>query len=279
MPIAPNFRTWEHLQRIVTTLHNYRVRDFWRENRYDRQDRPNDATIDRPVQNILQATKIVPEDSAVTMILKILLFEIIIGNAARLQPMLYGLPVANFDEYTLEQRPQVLLFFEEDLSDVPDGYARIQAEINFRLMNETSETITEANAKSLANKIKLVFGSIPTWYYSKGKYIYSYQDRKNGYWLQIYALNKTEGVEVIKKVLSIQNHAYNDELLKESSAPGKNSTATASTHIVFGKSVKRKRYRPEKKVRFRYAILKIDGFNDPVVLYDPYRRLNKPDLV
>lgn len=273
-----SFGTWEHLLPIVKNLHNYRVRDFWRHNRYDAFIA--DQNIQKtPRTNLMKATIILNDDSAVMAILKILLFEIVIGNAARLQPIHYGLPVSNFDEYTMEQRPQILLFFEEDIPEVPDNFSRVQAEINIRLMDETSETMNKSKAAALANRIKLAFGSIPTWSFTKGKYIYSYLDKKNGYWLRIYALNKSEAEEVIKKVLSIQLHAYDADNLKESHAPSKSSVNNPGTRIIYGdRTVKKKRYRPEKKVRFRYAVLKVDGLDDGIVLYDPYYRLNSADL-
>lgn len=274
--LPPNYGAWEHLIRIIASFHNWRVRDYFRHERYDEHAR--DPRIDRPKNNIMQACIIRRNDSAVIVLVRIIFFEISLGNAARLQPILYGLPATNFDEYTLEQRPQVRLFFEEDAPDVPDGFSLVEAEISFRIMDETSETMTETKANSLASKIKAAFGTIPTWQFTKGKYIYSYLDKKNGYWLRIYALSKVEAEDVVRKVLSIQNHTYDADKLKESHAPNKQSDSTPGTRIVYGKTVKRKRYRPQKKVRFRYATLKLDGLDDPIVLYDPYYRLNSPQL-
>lgn len=271
-----DFGAWEHLIKIIASFHNWRVRDYFRHDRYD--DHIRDPRIDRPKNSLMQACIIRRNDSAVIVLVRIVFFEICLGNAARLQPILYGLPVPNFDEYTLEQRPQVCLFFEEDAPDVPSDFSLVQAEINFRIMDETSATMTESKANSLASKIKAAFSTIPTWQFTKGKFIYSYQDKKNGYWLQIYAINKSEAEEVVRKILTIQNHTYDADKLKESHAPNKQSDSTPGTRIVYGKTVKKKRYRPERKVRFRYATLKLDGLDEAIVLYDPYYRLNIPQL-
>lgn len=276
MVLPANFGTWEHLSKIVKTVHNWRVRDFWKHQRYDNHE--NEPNIARAETNLLQATKILPNDSAVIMLLKIFLFEICLGNAARLQPALYGIPVNVYDEYTMEGKPEVMLLFEEDIEPEPNGFARIQAEIKFKLMDETSETITQAKIQSIANKIKLAFGGIPTWDFMKGKNIYTYQDRKKGYWLQIYALDESNAEQLARKVITIQDHTFENEKFKVS-IPKRNSNSTPGTRMILGKPVKKKRYRPEKKVRFRYAQLKIDGLADPIVLYDPYHRLNKADLI
>ncbi|MFB2880872.1 hypothetical protein [Floridanema aerugineum] len=272
MPLPESFGSWEHLLKIIRNFHNWRVRDFFKHDRYDRHVR--EPRIDRPVNNLMQACIIGPNDSAIVVLVRVIFFEISLGNAARLQPIYYGLPVQPFDEDRMDDHPQILLYFEEDLAVTPDGFSRVQAHINFRLMDETPSTMTQTKAKVIANKIKAAFGVIPTWDFTKGKYIYSYQDRKKGYWLQIYAINKTEAVGVIKKILSIQGHEYDEDRLKESNAPGKQSNNNPGSHVIYGQTVRKKRYRPEKKVRFRYALLKLDGFGAPIVLYDPYHRCN-----
>ena len=274
MPLPTNFGNWEHLLPIVRNLHNYRVRDFFRHQRYDKHDR--EPTIDRPINNLLQACKIGSEDSAIIALLKIVLFEISIGNAARLQPGIYGIPAKVWDEYTLETHPQVFLFFEQDLAPEADEYSRIQAEVKFRLMDETSESMTQAKARSLATKIKAAFGQIPTWDFEKGKNIFTYQHKKEGYWLQVYTKEESDAEQLIKKVLEIQGHTYDSKKFKRST-PKRDSDNITGSRIVMGKTVKVARYRPTARVRFRYATLTVPGI-DPIVLYDPYYRLNTPDL-
>jgi len=275
MSLPDSFGAWEHLLKIIRNFHNWRVRDYFKHDRYDKHIR--EPRIDRPVNNLMQACIIGPNDSAIVVLVRLVFFEICLGNSARLQPGIYGLPMHAWDEYTFANRPEIFLFFDEDLAAEPDGFARVQAQIKFRLMGETPETITQANINALASRVKRAFGSIPTWEFTKGKQIYTYQDKKLGYWLQIYANTESDAELLIKKVLSIQNHIFDNDKFK-CSTPKKESDSTPGSTVILGQRRRRHRYRPIKSVRFRYATLNIPGV-DPIVLYDPYYRLNKLDMI
>lgn len=269
-----NFGAWEHLIKIIANFHNWRVRDFFRHERYDSHIR--DPRIDRPVNNLMQACIIRRNDSAVIVLVRLVFFEICLGNAARLQPGIYGIPARVWDEYTFDNRPKVFMLFEEDVAPIPTGYSRIQAEVSFRIMNETPESMTKGKAESLANKIKTAFGTVPTWSFTKGKNIYTYEDKKLGYDFRIRASTESDAEQLIKKCLSIQGHTYEIDRFKVSDGKKQSDNNTGSITIM-GQTYKKRRYRPVAIVRFRYASLNIPGV-DPVSLYDPYYRLNQSPL-
>lgn len=185
-----------------------------------------------------------------------------------LKPDVYGTPITTFHESFLFH-PQVELVFSQDSESIPKGRSRIDGEINFRLMGETAATITRSKALSLATKIAntLVSGAA-RYSYSKGKIITSYTDIEHGYKLQIYCISRIEGIEVIKKVLSIQDHPYNEGFLNVSTPEKESDNNPTGTHLVYGEQVKKPRWRPTANVYFRYATLKLSGLFRDVVLVD-----------
>ena len=95
-----------------------------------------------------------------------------------------GMPKGSLDP-TRKYKPQIFLYFKEDLDDVEEGYAPVEGKISFRLMNEDSESITRTKLTTIANKIKTEFGQGNGFTWKKGKEYYSYTDKEKGYQLQI----------------------------------------------------------------------------------------------
>lgn len=263
----------EHLKRLFIQLHNPRVKRHFK-------DIPDDDIVTQGKASLKTGCTIRSSDSLLFVLGRVLLFELTIGNASRMHPALYAIPVKqHYEQEEKEVRPKILLFFEQDTNAVPNGFSKIQAEITFRLEKETNATITESKAKSLARKIKEAFGSVPTFNFTKGDRIFSYQDKAKGYWLQIYADKDIDAETLVKKILSIQGHSFEKERFKVSANLGKKSINNPiGTRRVYGKQKKNKRWRPRSDVRFRYATLNCDGI-DPIVLYDPYRRLRDAGLI
>lgn len=263
----------EHLRRLFIQIHNPRVKRHF-------ANEPDDDIISSGPASLKAGCTIQPKDNLLMVISRVLLFEVSIGNASRMHPAMYALPVRqHYDEEDREGRPKILLYFSQDVGAAPNGFSKIDSKVSFRLGKETNETITETKAIGYANKIKSIFGSIPTYDWTKGKTIYSYIDKNGGYHLQIYASSEAQAKGLIIKVLEIQNHSFDDEFFHYSDKPGKSSINNPSgTRRVYGKSVRKKRWRPTANVRFRYATLNMDGV-DPVVLYDPYEMLRSPALI
>lgn len=262
----------EHLKNLMIRLHNPRVKRHFK-------DAPDDDIITQGAASIKAGCTIKPSDSLLIALVRAWLFEVTVENSSRMHPAIYGLPTpTHWDNISLEGLPQVLLFFEQDAAASPSGFSRIQAEISFRLAKETAASMTEAKAKIIAQRIKSAFGSAPTWQFTKGNKIWSYKKKDEGYWMQIYASTEQEGKDIINKVLSIQNHSFDENYFGLSTNPSKESINNPTgTRRVYEKQKKKKRYRPTANVRFRYATLNIDGAS-PIVLYDPYRRLREAGL-
>ena len=66
---------------------------------------------------------------------------------------LYGIPLDDLQASRKFKR-QVTLYFKEDENDVEDGYRPTWGEISFKLMSDSSTTITKTELITLSNKIK-----------------------------------------------------------------------------------------------------------------------------
>lgn len=156
------------------------------------------------------------------------------------------------------------------MSDVQDGYDPVEGEISYRLMDETSSTITEAKLTIIANKIKTEFGTNNGYIWKKGKGLYSYTEKDKGYQFQVLARTKSDAKEIVGKVLQTRsdtpdwkkfNSINNEEELEA-------YPYTAGTHLVMGKTQKLPRRRPNINVRFQWAEAHFWGTNKCIILYD-----------
>lgn len=189
-------------------------------------------------------------------------------------PAVIGIPKEQFDVgIEVEYKPVVNLYFQQDRAAVVSGYAPVRAEISFRLMDETEETITKAKLQTLARAIKNEFALGAGYTFNKGKLIATYIDKTNGYFFQVYVLNETQGVEVIRKVLSIRNHTYDDDKFRITE-PKRNSLNTPSNTLIAGETYRKLRWRPTATVRFQWASLIVRTRPDPYFLVD--RTLSRP---
>lgn len=186
-------------------------------------------------------------------------------------------------------KPKVTLYFLEDTDfkktgsnpSTPQGRRRVEGVIRFRLMQETTQTFSKANATTLANKIKQVFGSNNGFVWSKGKTMYPYCDWDNGYQFQLLCRNKVEAKRIITSVLSLQGHtpdwinfSENENDQKATKYP-----ETPGTQLVMGESLPIPLSRPNVDVRFQYAYVKLSGVLKPVNLYDRTHKLVEPLVI
>lgn len=174
-------------------------------------------------------------------------------------------------------KPKVNLFFLEDTdfnkkappNNKREGLRRQEGLIRFRLMDESTRTFSKANATTLANKIKQIFGANGGYVWKKGKTMYSYNDWELGYQFQLLCKSETEAKRIISSVLSLQSHTPNfkkfnkvendQEILTYPENPG--------TQIIMGETVDIPISRPLVDVRFQYGYIKLDGVKEPINLY------------
>lgn len=267
MTLPGNLRPWENLQDVLQTTYNRIVRSEFDDVGDDGWD--NDPDIRTARSQLRYACTISEQDSAIICLVRMFLFYIILQQAKALQAPIYGTPITSFQE-SRRFKPQIQLYFEEDSNDVEPGFAPVTGEISVRLMNETEETISLTEARSLANKIKSAFAGANGFVWRKGKTMCSYTDRKRGYQLQLLCRNATEGRRVIEQVLDIQGHAPNWALMNvsENQEPAERHPTIPAMKQILGKSRRLPRSRPTAEVRFQYATLHVWGVPTPTVLID-----------
>lgn len=272
MPLPENFSHWEHLQDQLRRIHNREVVDWFRN--------IPDNDITTPKGSLKRACMMDDKDTASMTIIRMLLFYINCGKARDFHPPLYTLPVQEaYDR--IAGRPQIKLFFREDRDDVEPGYDPISGEIGFRLMNETTETLTMANAQTFARKCKTAFGAGSGFIWKKGRYSYSYTDPKKGYRLKVLVRSESEAKRLIEQVLDIQSHTPDWDNLNKNEAVNASTKypTTPGRRTILGKSYKKPRKRPVADVRFQHSELHVDGLPKPLILFDNSGRFYRETLV
>jgi hypothetical protein len=262
MPLPQGFQEFEHLQDIYRKTINQIVREEFSD--VDWADDNPDLTTSR--SNLKWGCTHKDDDSGVMTQMRTDLFYMVLRKAADLHPPVYGIPSIDFQEL-VRFHPQITLFFTQDQDSVPDDLTPIRAQITFRLMNETPQTMTEAKARSLGNEIKNTFGVSGGYRWRKGKYDCSYTDQSKGYYMQLHAYSESEGREVIQKVLSLNEHVLDDSRLKISPPVGSTAEVTG-TQLVYGEQRRKPRRKPVGYVRFRYAQMDLHGLPESIVLID-----------
>jgi hypothetical protein len=264
MALPANFGEFEFLQDLIRKWQNRVVKEEFAALGGDEFD----PDINISEHALRHACTIKDNDTAEMVSLRMYLFYFLHGKAKRLQPPIYGIPIETHQESN-SFKPQVELFFAQDSAAVPENVSAIRAEINFRLMEETEATIRPAEAERIARAIKRELANThPTYTFTKGKHICWYPDKKRGNDFQVYASTPEEGEQVVKKILAIRDHPFEEDLFKVTS-PKKNSVNNPSgTRLVYGKQRKKPRWRPTANVRFRWASLKVHGEPEDIILVD-----------
>lgn len=264
MALPQGFSEWENLQDLVRKEYNKIVRAYFKNQA--------DDDISTPKARLKHTCLIKDEDTAAMTMMRMWLFEITVGHAQALQAPIYAIPKLERDS-EITYKPQIQLFFKESetSSTYDPEYAPVTGEINFRLADETSATMTRAKAEALAKKIKQEFAT-PLFVWEKGWYYSTYINTSEGYHLQILAKSKTEAERIIRQVLKIQGHTFSQDYFQfrdhERTYP-----AVPGTHRVYGKTIKKPRTRPKANVRFRHAKLVLWGRQNAVNLVDAGGRL------
>lgn len=187
---------------------------------------------------------------------------------------LYTIPVTTFqDQYTFA--PQIKLVFYQLMNETRKGIPRVTGEIAYRVVGETEETFTPANAKVRALNIKALFTEPALFVWQKGKEIASYLDRKQGYDFRLYVKNELEAKKIITQVMAIENKTPNWNNLRLSI-----SRATypeiPGTKRIYGVQRTLPRRRPLEDIKFRYAEMHLWGLPKPITLIDTLGNREEP---
>jgi hypothetical protein len=264
------FNPSEHLQDLVRKIHNDQVKDFFK----DFDDDNIDPDITTPRASLRTGCIIRDTDTMAMVQLRLSLFYYALRQAQDLQPPVYGMPVGTFDQIR-RYRPQICLYFREPLDEVDPDFHPIEAEITFRLMDESETSLTNTKLTTIANKVKLEFASGIAYKWRKGKTRCTYTDIDKGYALKIFAFSTIEAKELIGKVLDIQSHTpdWANLNISENDQVSSAYPTLPSLKNVLGKSIREPRRRPVGNVQFTHATCAIWGLQKPVALIDLRGRL------
>lgn len=190
---------------------------------------------------------------------------------------LYTIPVTTFqDHYTFT--PQIKLYFSQSRTETINNRPPVTGEICYRIMGETSETFTPANARTRAERIANLFARPDFFTWQKGKEIATYRDRNNGYDFKLFVKNEAEARRIISQVVAIENKVANFENLNIST-PNKVFPEDTATTRIYGENHKLPRRRPREDIKFRYAELHLWGKRKPVTLVDAIGTREEPIII
>ncbi|MEA5619514.1 hypothetical protein VB711_16945 [Cronbergia sp. UHCC 0137] len=259
MPLPEDFDSWTHLKDMVQKHHNKLVKKYFK-------NTPDDD-ISTAKGGIKKGCIIEDEDTVNYVLMRMWLFEITAGHAQSIQAPIYGMPVQEFQRDT-KFNPQVYLYFSQternDDDDNSDVVTPAKGTITFKIKDETSATWTRAKSETLARQIKEEFAT-PPYIWKKGWFKCTYQDIEEGYDLRPLVFSRAEGVELVRKVLSIRNDVYNDDNF-QFIAHDKVYSPNPGTHTVYGRVSKKPVKRPRIDVKFTHAQLHLYGRYKPVNL-------------
>lgn len=182
-------------------------------------------------------------------------------------------------------KPQVTLFFLEDSrrsnntntnnqNQNPQNRRKQRAAIRFRLMDESTQSFSKANATTLGTRIKEIFGANNGFVWNKGKTMYSYTDWEMGYQFQLLCRSQAEAKRIITAVMSIQSHTPNWSYFNTVKNDQEATTypEVPGTQLIMGETVPKPLTRPLVDVRFQYAFVSLKSLARPVTLYDRVHR-------
>jgi hypothetical protein len=265
--LPENFNSFEHLQSVYRKQFNKQVLNYFKDIGDEWEPEVNTSR-----GSLRVACTMTDDDNALMMELRHKLLYDVLGYGRSGLAVYYG--SRDGQDVPVTGCPRIYFYFSQDADAVPKGEIRIDAEYSFRLTSETQSTITPTEAKRLATEIKTLFVSARQGIVlTKGKNQYLYFHKEKGYRLRIYGNTENDAVDVIKKLLQLTNTPYDSDRLTVAT-PKRSNVATPETHIVYGVTKKKKKFRPIANVRFRYAYMQIPGKKEPVFLVDTTYRYN-----
>jgi hypothetical protein len=264
MPEPDNFTPTEQAQDISRKIANKIVREYFKD--ISANDADLDLTTSR--QALLKACLHKEDDSLNLTILRNQIFNQYTTYARDQFPIVAGSLLDEIDA-NITYKPKITLYFKEEEDDVDPGYRPARMEASWRLVEETTQTITTAKLTTIANKIKANFGSGSGYLFRRGRKIVAYQKRSEGYNFVLRARELSDGKDLVREILTMNGHSFDNEILKLSVVEDETNAFpyNPGTQLVLGKRRPKPRKRPMVNVRFRYAYATVAGWGKPVYLY------------
>jgi hypothetical protein len=266
MPLPEDYNPWEHLQDVVRRTFRKEVLEEFKDIGGEDWDRE----ITTPRSSLRTACTPDDNDTATMTLIRMMLFYFILRRAQDMQAPLIGMPYwdAGLDR---KHKPQVILHFSQDLKEIAKAGDRpVTGRLSFRLMDETSATITEAKLKAIAQRIKTNFNNDAESKWFRGRNMAVYNAPDQGMSFKVFTDTKAHAVELIKTVCQIAGEGYNSENLRYSTPddPTGSFPANPGNQSILGKSYKKPVRRKVCTVRFRYAVAIVHGRPTPIPLFD-----------
>lgn len=262
MALPEPFSDIEHWQRVVRREYNDEIREHFRDKFGEAGNW--DAEIETTRGQMLQALLHQDSDPVQLTLGRMQLYQFVFTQRQQL-PIFFDETKRPTDDFTY--KPEIKLYFIQSRSEIPKGQAPLKGEITYRLMNETSASLTQTEMQTRANKIKILFTQPSLFVWHKGKEKFTYVDKPNGYNFKLFTTTDVEAKRIIEQVLDIENKTPNFDKLVHHDDPATYPNIT-QTQFIYGKNRKVSRRRPREDVKFRYASLKIDGIPAPIYIVD-----------
>jgi hypothetical protein len=262
MALPDNFSPAEHLQDVIKLTMNREVREWFRDVGAD--DWEPDLNSERARLRV--ACTHIEDDTFDMTVGRLQLFYFLMGQAQALQaPTFIDMTDRLYEDFTY--KPELVLYFYKNIYLGNGKYENNQGRLSYRLVNETSQSLTPAKNRVRAEKIKNLFASPTRFVWHKGKTKFTYLDLPNGYDFRLLAINEAEARRIIEQVLDIENRSPDwDKLFTH--IPEKASTTTTQRKLIYGKQREVPRWRPVVEVVFARATMKIHGIPKPIPLVD-----------
>lgn len=262
MPLPDDFNPYQHLLEQLIVTHNRRVLQAFH------GVEANDISTSL---GAMRTAVFITEDDTIDMImLRMFLFHFKFRKD--LPAPIFGIPAADY-QADVTYRPIVKLFFIEPYTEqlALEKLNQATAEISFRLYNETSQTINREKVIPIANRIKEFFGQGMGFTFMKGKTKVMYTDKRYALQLAIYAENKTEGIRVVRRVLEVAGHPFDEEFIRTTTIDAVYPNVPGMQQV-YGMEVRKPRKKPVTRVRFSRAELHVWGLDHAISLVDLSRK-------
>lgn len=267
MPLPEPFSDIEHLQLTIRRYCNKQIREDFRDLFGDSDSWEPEVGTTRGA--MLRALLHEDSDPITVTATKMMLYYFTYGKAQMMQAPVYGIPVNSYDT-NITYKPQIQLYFAQSLRDVGENENVVTGELKFRLINETSATISNTKVDRYAQKIAANFAKPTKFIWQKGKHRFTYTDKSKGYQFSVNVISEIEGKRVVEQILDIQQHSPDWKYAKyiETLEPTERYPETPSTQTILGKVRRKPRQRPREDVKFVRASLLISGLPSPITLVD-----------
>ncbi|MBL1199904.1 MAG: hypothetical protein FWK04_12650 [Nostoc sp. GBBB01] len=249
-------RDWAQLRKILRNgdSFNREVFDWFR-------DADNNDTRKALRDDLLIGAK----DSIAIAQVKMRTFREMIQKT-HLKPDIIGMPKIDVDA-DVSYRPEITLHFKQSKESVPKNKHAKTARVSYRLMNQTSLSLSLAELKNLGRDIYNDFAKPTPYRFNKGKIIGWYIKPEQGLNLQVYCHTEEIAETVVKKVITHRSFSFDNDIFKFSK-PNRNSDPTPGNITILGNSVQKPVWRPTVFVEFDHASINLHNDTKIRILVD-----------